>query len=68
MLSVASSSHVCREQVSGDCDHRQSRVQGDRRGVGGGDYRAGGDPEPPLTDSANTVPARGKPQCITSIL
>ena len=24
--------------------------------------------EPPLTDSANTVPHPGKPQCITSIL
>ena len=22
-------------------------------------------PEPPLTDSADTVPAQGKPQCIT---
>ena len=25
-------------------------------------------PEPPLTDSANTAPAQGKPRCITSIL
>ena len=25
-------------------------------------------PEPPLTDSADTTPAQGKPQCITSIL
>ena len=25
-------------------------------------------PEPPLTDSADTAPAQGKPQCITSIL
>ena len=25
-------------------------------------------PEPPLTDSAETVTAQGKPQCITSIL
>ena len=24
--------------------------------------------EPPLTDSADTAPAQGKPQCITSIL
>ena len=24
--------------------------------------------EPPLTDSADTVPAQGKPRCITSIL
>jgi hypothetical protein len=24
-------------------------------------------PEPPLTDFANTVPAQGKPQCITLI-
>ena len=23
--------------------------------------------EPPMTDSANTAPAQGKPQCITSI-
>ena len=25
-------------------------------------------PEPPLTDSADTTPAQGKPRCITSIL
>ena len=25
-------------------------------------------PEQPLTDSADTAPAQGKPQCITSIL
>ena len=25
-------------------------------------------PEPPLTDSTNTAPAQGKPQCITLIL
>ena len=25
-------------------------------------------PEPPLTDSADTVPAQGKPRCIISIL
>ena len=25
-------------------------------------------PEPPLTDSADTAPAQGKPWCITSIL
>ena len=25
-------------------------------------------PKPPLTDSADTAPAQGKPQCITSIL
>ena len=25
-------------------------------------------PEPPLTDSADTAPAQGKPRCITSIL
>ena len=25
-------------------------------------------PEPPLTDLADTVPAQGKPRCITSIL
>ena len=40
MLSVASSSHACRERVDGDRDHRQSRVQGDHRGVQGGGLRA----------------------------
>ena len=44
MLSVASSSHECRERVGKDCDHRRSRVQGGDRGVRGGDPRAGGGP------------------------
>ena len=44
MLSVASSSHVCRERVDGDRDHRRSRVLGDRQGVQGGDSRAVGGP------------------------
>ena len=44
MLSVASSSHACRELVGGDRDHRRSRVQGDHRGVRGGDSRTGGGP------------------------
>ena len=57
MLSVASSSHVCRERVDEDRDHRRSRVRGDRRGVRGGDSRVGGVLEPPLTDSADTAPA-----------
>ena len=45
MLSVASSSHACRERVGRDRDHQRSRVQGDHRGVWGGDSRAGGDPD-----------------------
>ena len=44
MLSVASSSHACRERVGGDRDHRRSRVQGDRREVREEDSRAGGGP------------------------
>ena len=67
MLSVASSSHACRERVGRDHDHRRSRVRGDRRGVRG-DPREGGSFEPLTTDSADTVPAQGKPRCITSIL
>ena len=42
MLSVASSSHVCRERVGEDRDHRRPRVRGGDRGVRGGDPRAGG--------------------------
>ena len=45
ILSVASSSHACRERVGGDRDHRRSRVRGGDRGVQGEDPRAGGDPE-----------------------
>ena len=45
MLSVASSSHACRERVGGDHDHRRSRVPEDRRGVRGGDSRVGGGPK-----------------------
>ena len=45
MLSVASSSHAYRELVGGHRDHRRSRVQGDRRGVRGGDSHTGGGPE-----------------------
>ena len=41
MLSVASSSHACRERVGGDRDHRRSRVRFDRRGVRGGDSHTG---------------------------
>ena len=44
MLSVASSSHTCREQVGGDRDHRRSQVRGGDRGVRGGHPRAGGGP------------------------
>ena len=40
ILSVASSSHACRERVGRDRDHWRSRV----RGVRGGDTRAGGGP------------------------
>ena len=32
------------------------------------DSHAGGGPESPLTDSADTASAQGKPRCITSIL
>ena len=42
ILSVASSSHACRERVGGDRDHRRSRVRGGDRGVRGGDPCAGG--------------------------
>ena len=44
MLSVASSSHACRERVGVDRDHRRSRVRGDCRGVRE-DSHAGGGPE-----------------------
>ena len=44
MLSVASSSYACREQVGRDRDHRRSRVGGDHRGVRGEDSHAGGGP------------------------
>ena len=44
MLSVASSSHACRERVGGDHDHRRPQVQGGDRGVREGDPRAGGGP------------------------
>ena len=45
MLSIASSSHACRERVGRDRDHRRSRVQEDRREVRGGDSRVGEGPE-----------------------
>ena len=44
MLSVASSSHACRERVGGDHDHRRSWVWGDRQGVQEGDSHVGGGP------------------------
>ena len=44
MLSVASSSHACRERVGGDRDHRRSRLRGDCRGVRGGHSHVGGGP------------------------
>ena len=44
MLSVASSSHACREQVGGDHDHRRSRVRGGDRGIRGEDSHVGGGP------------------------
>ena len=44
ILSVASSSHACRERVGGDCDHQRPRVRGGDRGVRGGDPCVGGDP------------------------
>ena len=44
MLSVASSSHACRERVGGDHDHQRTRVQGGDRGVWGRDPRVGGGP------------------------
>ena len=42
MLSVASSSHACREQVGGDRDHRRAVVRGGDRGVRGGGPHTGG--------------------------
>ena len=42
MLSVASSSHACRERVGGDHDPWRSQVRGGDQGVRGGDPRAGG--------------------------
>ena len=44
MLSVASSSHACRERVDRDHDHQRSRVQGDHRGVREGDSPIGRGP------------------------
>ena len=44
MLSVASSSHACRERVSRDHDHRRSWVQGGDQGVRGGDPHVGRGP------------------------
>ena len=44
MLSVASSSHACRERVGRDRDHWRSRVQGDCQGVRGEDSHVGGGP------------------------
>ena len=44
MLSVASSSHACRERAGRDRDHQRSRVRGDHRGVRGGDSRIEGGP------------------------
>ena len=35
---------ACRERVGGNSDHRRSRVQGDRRGIRGGDPHEGGGP------------------------
>ena len=44
ILSVASSSHACRERVGGDRDHQRPRVREGDRGVRGGDPHAGGGP------------------------
>ena len=44
ILSVASSSHACRERVDGDRDHQRPRVQGGDQEVRGGDPHAGGGP------------------------
>ena len=66
MLSVASSSHACRERVGGDSEHRRSQVRGDHRGVRGGDSHAGEGPgATTLTDLVDTAPAQGKCRCIT---
>ena len=44
ILSVASSSHACRERVGGDRDHRRTQVRGGDQGVRGGDPHARGGP------------------------
>ena len=43
IISVASSSHACRERVGRDRDHQRSRVRGNHRAVWG-DPHAGGGP------------------------
>ena len=42
MLSVASSSHACKERVGGVRDHQRAGVRGGDRGVRGGGPRIGG--------------------------
>ena len=49
ILSVASSSHACRERVGRDHDHQRSRVRGANQGVRGGPYEEEV-LEPPLID------------------
>ena len=64
MLSVASSSHACRERVDGDRDHRptgdhefEEIIEEYEKEILVQEEVL----EPPLTDWADTTPAQGKP-------
>ena len=65
MLSVASSSHAYREQVAeivttGDREFEEIIEVYEKEILVQEEVL-----EPPLTDSADTAPTQGKPQCIT---
>ena len=67
MLSVASPSHARRERVGGDhdpSDHEFEEIVEEYEEEILVQEKV---PEPPLTDSADTAPAQGKPRCITLI-
>ena len=56
ILSVAPSSHACRERVGEDRDHQRPWVWGGDRGVQGGDPHVGGGPRA-ATDLLSWHPA-----------
>ena len=68
MLSVASSSHPWKEQVGGVVttgDHEFEEIVEEYKEEILVQEEV---PERPLSDSVDTAPVQGKPQCITSIL
>ena len=65
MLSVASPSHTCRERVSGDRDTSDHEFEEIVKEYEEEILIQEEVLEPPLTNSADTAPAQGKPRCIT---